>query len=389
MDAPDRSAPLPETYFAPAGRACPDLLHDQLEQCATNPIVQFILSSLHGHVAILNEQRQILAASPELIGAFGPRWDGHCTGARLGEAFDCIHVPDGPDGCGTSPACSQCGATITILAAPAGKDPAVGECQLSMRRNGCWEAREFQVTVSRLEVGPHRMLAVAFQDISQAKRKDVLERIFYHDLGNILHSLVGWSELLSEGHESPERAARQILKIIDRLTLELRNHRNLSEAEEGALTPALQPVDGPTLLHELSTLLAQHSAAAGRSLNLVLEPGATGFTSDPDLLLRVLYNMAINAFEATPLTGRVTASFGWRGHRPRFEVHNPGVIPAEIQPRIFHRTFSTKASQGRGLGTHAMKLFGENLLQGEVGFDSTPEGGTTFWIELPAESGPA
>jgi hypothetical protein len=32
-----------------------------------------------------------------------------------------------------------------------------------------------------------------------------------------------------------------------------------------------------------------------------------------------------------------------------------------------------------------MKLFGENLLKGKVGFDTSETGGTTFWITLPAE----
>jgi signal transduction histidine kinase len=103
------------------------------------------------------------------------------------------------------------------------------------------------------------------------------------------------------------------------------------------------------------------------------------------LLLRVLYNMAINAFEATESGGPVRGAFSWRGRRPCFSIHNPGVIPEVVRARIFHRTFSTKAVQGRGLGTHAMKLFGENLLKGEVGFDTSANAGTTFRITLPPE----
>jgi signal transduction histidine kinase len=64
-------------------------------------------------------------------------------------------------------------------------------------------------------------------------------------------------------------------------------------------------------------------------------------------------------------------------------VHNPAAIPEAIQKRIFQRSFSTKAARGRGLGTYAMKLFGENLLRGDVGFESGPATGTTFWILLP------
>ncbi len=55
-------------------------------------------------------------------------------------------------------------------------------------------------------------------------------------------------------------------------------------------------------------------------------------------------------------------------------------MPPEVQAQVFQRSYSTKGA-GRGLGTYAMKLFGEGVLHGEVGFDTGP-GGTVFWIRL-------
>ena len=65
----------------------------------------------------------------------------------------------------------------------------------------------------------------------------------------------------------------------------------------------------------------------------------------------------------------------------RFQVHNRGEIPEGHRSRIFQRSFSTKGSAGRGLGTYAMKLFGESVLGGQVDFETSVEG-TTFWIRL-------
>lgn len=59
--------------------------------------------------------------------------------------------------------------------------------------------------------------------------------------------------------------------------------------------------------------------------------------------------------------------------------------------RVFQRYFSTKSGDGRGLGTHMMKLVGETLLKGTVSFSSSAEDGTTFRIRLPraiAHTGP-
>ncbi len=376
--------PDPPTFAAPAGRADEVLLKAEVAVCVDDPLTAFLLDSLQGHVAILNEERQILAANPSLREALGPGWSGPGGGDRPGEAFQCVHVEEGPDGCGTSRACAHCGYLLTLLAVDEAHPQADGECRLALRRKGRWEARDFQVRATFLPVGGHRFKAVAFRDISGEKRREVLERLFFHDMANILQGLHGWSESLSEGTVRPEDAAERILAISERLGQEVHAHRRLLQAERGTLQAAPALLQAAALLQEVVALLARHPASCGRRIETVPIAGPAGFTSDPDLLLRVLYNMALNALEATPPDQAIRLSFGWHGSRPHFAVHNPGAIPDDIQRQIFQRSFSTKAASGRGLGTYAMKLFGENLLRGAVGFNSAPGEGTTFWITLPS-----
>jgi sensor histidine kinase regulating citrate/malate metabolism len=64
------------------------------------------------------------------------------------------------------------------------------------------------------------------------------------------------------------------------------------------------------------------------------------------------------------------------------EVTNPGEMPESVQLQVFKRSFSTKGTDGRGIGTYSMKLFGEKYLQGEVGF-SCRNGNTSFYIIIP------
>lgn len=73
----------------------------------------------------------------------------------------------------------------------------------------------------------------------------------------------------------------------------------------------------------------------------------------------------------------------------RLRVWNAGAIPAAVQPRIFQRYFSTKSDSGRGHGTWAMKLFGEELLGGQVRFETSEASGTIFEIALPRAPGEA
>ena len=72
-----------------------------------------------------------------------------------------------------------------------------------------------------------------------------------------------------------------------------------------------------------------------------------------------------------------------QGQEVVFAVHNPAVIPEEVQLQIFQRSFSTKGQPGRGVGTYSMKLLGEQYLGGKVNFVSRPPQGTTFTLALP------
>ena len=72
-----------------------------------------------------------------------------------------------------------------------------------------------------------------------------------------------------------------------------------------------------------------------------------------------------------------------RGEEVVFAVHNPAVIPEQVQLQMFQRSFSTKSQPGHGIGTYSMKLLGEQYLGGKVTFVSRFPEGTTFTLTLP------
>ena len=106
------------------------------------------------------------------------------------------------------------------------------------------------------------------------------------------------------------------------------------------------------------------------------------------MLTRVLLNMLINAIEATSPEEEIRVMVETVDvHCVRLSIQNPRVIPPDVQPRIFQRFFSTKAKEGRGLGTWTMRFLAENFLEGRVRFTSSNEEGTTFWLEIPRVGG--
>jgi sensor histidine kinase regulating citrate/malate metabolism len=58
------------------------------------------------------------------------------------------------------------------------------------------------------------------------------------------------------------------------------------------------------------------------------------------------------------------------------------MIEPKNQHLIFKKRFSTKG-KGRGLGTYSIKMLTENYLKGKVFFESSPESGTIFSVQLP------
>jgi len=70
-------------------------------------------------------------------------------------------------------------------------------------------------------------------------------------------------------------------------------------------------------------------------------------------------------------------------HSLIFNVWNAQSMSRDIAMHVFQRNFSTKSEADRGLGTYAMKLFGETYLRGTVRFSTSRREGTTFHLELP------
>jgi signal transduction histidine kinase len=378
-----------DTRFADPSRADPGTLQGQVQCFFTNPFSNLLLEAAGGYLLVLNPQRQILAANSELLEAMGMQEGDALVGLRPGEALHCVHAEEGPHGCGTSSACAYCGAVLSILAAQAELQVTDGECRVLMRRDGKLAAAEFQIRVTPLEHKGDTFLAMVLLDISDQKRKEAFERLFFHDLANTVQCLEGWGEQLQAGPPAPaSRASAALVGLVQRLGSQVRHHRMLLQAERGELQLKFQPVLASAILAALENQFQQHELARRRVLAIQVPAADELLFTEPELLQRVLANMILNGLEATQEGARITVWFEPQEGRPAFHVSNPGMMSEASAQQIFHRSYSTKGGYGRGLGTYGMKLLGEDHLGGSVGFRSTAAAGTCFSIVLPSTPGP-
>ena len=365
-------------------RADPGWLEREARIVSGSAVVKALLASVDSVLLVLNAERQIVAQSGgagTLAGAEDLR------GRRPGEALGCVNAQS-PAGCGASPACQTCGALGAILAARRNQRPTEAECLLrSVAAGG--SAFEFTVRAAPITMEDVQFTVVTLRDIAAEKRREALEQVFFHDVLNTVMGLRGWTTRLRGPSCDLARAAERLDVLGGQLEREIKDHRDLVEAERGTLAVTPGTVVCAELLGELEGAFASHSAARDRYLVVEVDPTDLGLQTDRSLLRRVLVNMVRNAFEAIPpgsvVRVRAAAEAGAWGdfQGVRFSVHNEGEIPADVQHRIFVRSFSTKGGRGRGLGTYSMKLLGERHLGGEVSFTSSAEAGTTFSIRLP------
>ncbi|MEW6752999.1 MAG: PAS domain-containing sensor histidine kinase [Candidatus Latescibacterota bacterium] len=333
-------------------------------------------------VTVLNRSRQIVFANASLAGFLQLGSREVIYGQRPGEALDCTHSGDGPDGCGTSELCQVCGADRAIDRALRGSAE-VQEFRIT-RRNG--SSLDLRVWATPLQYQGDWFAVAVFADVSHEKRRGALERVFFHDILNTASALSWGLQSLQTGSPGADPGALSLLQRTAReLIEEIQGQRTLGAAEDGELTPVPVAVSGRAVLQEAVELYRGHRVAAGRRLEL--DPGATEtpLVTDPLLLKRVLGNLIKNALEACRPGEAVTAGCGpVQSHGVEFWVHNPGGIPREVQLQLFQRSFSTKGA-GRGLGTYSIRLLTEKYLRGEVSFSSSREDGTTFRVRCPRD----
>jgi len=373
----DRSS----SAYLPAARADAATVRRQHRFFATSATFQAILDAIPNAVVILNQERQIVYANTAFADLNPETGLMEILGQRVGEALNCLNVPANEGGCGTGTFCTTCGAAHAQAAAARGKRR-VEECRILRRVAGTTAPLDLRVTATPYTAEGATFTIFVLSDIGDEKRRQVLERIFFHDIANTAGNIRGLAELLvATAQDGEGRFAAKVYQASDRLLDEIEAQRQLLAAEEGELQVALRPLALPAFLEELVTFYSAHPVASGRSLQVAPGPTLTLHT-DGALLGRVLGNMIRNALEAVHSGDTVTLGCSHRDGAVRCWVHNPGVIPPSVQLQIFHRSFSTK-SVGRGLGTYSMKLLAEQYLGGQVSFASSAERGTIFFVDLP------
>jgi len=258
---------------------------------------------------------------------------------------------------------------------------------------------EILVARARTQLKLSRLQEQRRADLEHMRQMDAIKdkflQIAAHDLKNPIGNVLAGVELLSmtdpaitaqiPDFEMIVRVVRNAATLMQSIVSDFLDHDAL---RSGNLILDRQSVAVNALVE---AAIVQFKVAAEKkqiTLRAALDPAAGKINADSARLMQVASNLIGNAIKFSQSGSETVIRTRAAGDRVRVEVvdQGPGIVPEEI-PQLFMefarlRNQPTGGEKSSGLGLAIARQLVE-MHGGEIGADSAPGQGSTFWFEIP------
>ncbi len=242
------------------------------------------------------------------------------------------------------------------------------------------------------------LIATREAAIAAAQAKAEFLANMSHEIRTPLNGVLGMLTLLRETAQTPEQQqyTTTAYHCADTLLTLLHDILDFSKIEAGKLALEQVPFDPRQTVEEVLELCATRAYEQGVELVCCVDPTVPSLVSgDPTRLRQILINLLSNAVKFTSQGDvvvevcRTTAVAGYETHSMelRFAVRDTGIgIAPEAQEWIFDvftqaDGSTTRQYGGTGLGLAICKRLAL-AMGGNIGVDSVPGQGSTFWFTI-------
>lgn len=372
-----------ETYFASPEKSSIFELSKEIETISKSNIMDVVLYATGNLLAVLNKNRQVIASNDYFLKYLGIEDTEQILGLRPGEIVGCVHSADMEAGCGTSKYCSTCGAAIAIVTSLAENSAVERNCIIDI--NNGEKTLIFKVRAVPYEIENIKLIFLFLEDISDYEQLKNMERYFLHDLNNTIGAMSSYIELLKHETSSLNTIMSPLYvdslsELLKRLIKEIASQKAIMNNNTKYATTNFQNISISYLLSSLRDFFKKHELGKEKDFYIDWNFQEKSLCTDEGIVIRILINMLINAFEHTD--NEVKMWVDVEKDSITFNVWNSQQIDEKTSMRIFQKYFSTKQVEGRGFGTFSMKFLGEKILKGKVYFKTSQEG-TVFSFKHP------